>query len=199
MLVGAVESEPEWQVEQLIKDAEDIGGTEEERLQAGIKKDIIDKPLPRETEADRTGDMRSLDRALSRTLYLLVQTPDGQWRLPAAPIQPGESLSRAAERIMVQSCGPNMNTWVVGNAPVGHYNKIYKTPQVISTDDSENSLERLGEKTFFMKVRIMAGQADLKKNAFGLKDFKWLAKEEVEREVGAGKYWNAVRNMLAER
>ncbi|MCJ1357219.1 MAG: 39S ribosomal protein L46, mitochondrial [Icmadophila ericetorum] len=205
VLVGAMESEPEWQVERLVKDAEDVGGSlegEEGNAAAaatGTKKGVVEKPLPRETEADRTGDMQSLNRALARTLYLVVQGPDGKWCFPSAPLTPGESLSRAAERIMVQSCGPNMNTWVVGNAPVGHYSKLYKTPQTITTDEKRGPFERLGEKTFFMKVRMMAGQANLSGNLFGLQDFKWLAKEEVEREVGAGKYWNAVRNMLAER
>lgn len=87
-----------------------------------------------------------------------------------------------------------MNTWIVGHAPVGHY--VYSFPS--SVVDPETKLETLGEKTFFMKARIMAGQADLTKNKYGLKDFKWLAKEELESEVEAG-YWKAVKNMLVDR
>lgn len=86
-----------------------------------------------------------------------------------------------------------MNTWVVGNVPIGHHQedflKAVKTP---------SGLNELGLKTFFMKARIMAGQANLKDNAFGFTDFKWLTKEEIHSEVKGG-YWSSIKNMLAER
>ncbi len=84
-----------------------------------------------------------------------------------------------------------MNTWIVGHVPIGHH-----TVKPRYTPSSE--LEKPGEKTFFMKGRIMAGQADLKGNLFGLSDFKWLTKQEVEKHV-ADKYWSYVKNMLADR
>ena len=86
-------------------------------------------------------------------------------------------------------------------------------PTSSSTQDTTSSITRkvatlqsdkapaatlLGEKTFFMKARIMAGQADLKDNKFGLVDFKWLAKEEI-RGVLDPREWNAVKNCLYER
>ena len=86
-----------------------------------------------------------------------------------------------------------MNTWVVGNVPIGHYHFDYPKPHLI-----EGGVKELGEKTFFMKARIMAGQADLQKNELGLVDFKWLAKEEIEKTVSP-KYWKSLRNMLAEQ
>jgi large subunit ribosomal protein L46 len=86
-----------------------------------------------------------------------------------------------------------MNTWVVGNAPIGHHQQNY-----VEAAKKEGSLTEVGAKTFFMKARIMAGQADLKNNKFGLTDFKWLAKEEIRNEVGS-KYWKSVKDMLAER
>ena len=87
-----------------------------------------------------------------------------------------------------------MNTWVVGNVPIGHQNVKY--PQGLV--DQEKGIEQLGEKLFFMKARIMAGQANLTDNKLGLEDFKWLAKDEIQKAVSP-QYWNAVRNMLAER
>ena len=54
------------------------------------------------------------------------------------------------------------------------------------------------EKTFFMKGRIMAGQADITANELGVEDFKWLAKEEVQKEVSP-QYWANVKNMLVEQ
>lgn len=81
-----------------------------------------------------------------------------------------------------------MNTWIVGNHPAGFYQ--WNTPKKRASE--------LGEKTFFMKGRIMAGQANLEKNSLGLKDFKWLAKEEIEKLV-LDRYWAGVQNMLPER
>jgi large subunit ribosomal protein L46 len=85
-----------------------------------------------------------------------------------------------------------MNTWIVGHVPIGHH--IAKPVYSKTTHE----LEQSGAKTFFMKGRIMAGQADLKGNLFGLEDFKWLTKQEVEKHV-ANKYWSYVKNMLADR
>lgn len=104
------------------------------------------------------------------------------------------SLVQAAERLLVQAAGINMNTWIVGHAPVGHHNLKYARPPV----RDERKAELLGEKTFFMKARIMGGQANLKDNKLGLADFKWLAKEELQKEVHP-QFWHAVKNMLAER
>ena len=85
-----------------------------------------------------------------------------------------------------------MNTWVVGNAPIGHY-QYDLLPQLREQTQNPNEL---GFKTFFMKARIMAGQANL--TGTDLVDFKWLAKEEVQKAVET-RYWRAIRNMLAER
>ncbi len=87
-----------------------------------------------------------------------------------------------------------MNTWVVGNVPIGHQNH---GPRRV-TFESDGKVEQLEQKTFFMKARIMAGQANLTDNKLGLADFKWLAKDEIEKAVTPG-YWKAIRNMLAER
>lgn len=95
---------------------------------------------------------------------------------------------------MVQSGGINMNTWVVGNHPVGHYQ--FDFPKTITNADK--GVVELGEKVFFMKARIMAGQANLAENQYGLADFKWLAKEEIEPVV-TPRYWSAVQDMLTAR
>ncbi len=97
-----------------------------------------------------------------------------------------------------------MFTWFVGNHPVGHH--VYKTrnPARITRSDSSSPTPAdpqptAGEKTFFMKGRIAKGQADVQEgNAMGVEDFKWLSKEEIQREVGA-QYWASVRNMLVDQ
>ena len=88
-----------------------------------------------------------------------------------------------------------MNTWIIGHVPIGHH--ILK-PRYTYSPDSTPSLAKQGEKTFFMKARILAGQADLKDNLFGLSEFKWLTKEEVGKHV-ASRYFSWVKNMMADR
>ena len=101
---------------------------------------------------------------------------------------------QAAERIIVQTGGVNMNTWVVGNMPVGH--QVHNYCQAIA--DKSKKIEIRGEKTFFMKARIMAGQANLEDNKFGLEEFQWLDKEEIQKMLHP-RDWNSVKNLMPER
>ncbi|KAL2819250.1 ribonuclease H-like domain-containing protein [Aspergillus granulosus] len=191
LLVGAPESEPEHLVEALISDAE---STANNTSQDTSKKEEIPRPHPRVTEADRKGDFQSLNRALQRTLYLLVQAKEGYWKLPSSPIVAEETLRLAAERTLAESAGVNMNTFMVGYHPVGHH--VYNA--IKPKTDETTGATIAGEKTFFMKSRIMAGQADLSNNVQNLKDFKWLAKEEIAKYVRP-QYYASIKNMLAER
>lgn len=87
-----------------------------------------------------------------------------------------------------------MNTWFVGFHPIGHYSYRFKTPK---PDPASKELIA-GEKTFFIKSRIMAGQADLQANTLDIADFKWLAKEEIQKFV-LPQYYSSIKNMLADR
>jgi large subunit ribosomal protein L46 len=99
-----------------------------------------------------------------------------------------------------------MNTWVVGNHPIGHYIDRFAKPvlkkilpnRLVSAESSEKEQLEFGEKLFFMKVRILSGQLDLKLNELGDSEFEWLVKEEIEERVPK-KYWMAVRHMLTPR
>ncbi|RAL14819.1 mitochondrial 54S ribosomal mL46 domain-containing protein [Aspergillus homomorphus CBS 101889] len=185
LLVGAVESDPAHQVEMLVRDAE---ATVNATSQDTSKKEEVARPMPRVTEADEKGDDKSLNRALQRTLYLLVQSKEGYWKFPSSPVETEETIKQAAERTLAQSAGVNMNTWFVGYHPVGHY--VYNVRKPTS--------DHLGEKTFFMKSRIFTGQADLSGNTDNLTDFKWLAKDEISKYVRP-QYYASIKNMLAER
>ena len=214
LLVGDKVSEPEEQLERLLKDAE-VEVTERDIEGGGevVKKEQVERPMPRVTEADKAGDMKSLNRALQKTLYLVVKGREGQWVFPSAELERQESLHtvschhlaiarawdakcelQGAERIIVQTGGLNMNTWVVGNIPIGH--QIYNYAQGIV--DKKRGLVLRGEKIFFMKARILAGQANLEDNKFELEDFQWLAKEEIQKAFNP-RNWNAVKNVLPER
>ncbi|KAI9678938.1 MAG: 54S ribosomal protein L17 mitochondrial [Trizodia sp. TS-e1964] len=194
LLVGAKESEPEYQIQALLKDSipSKVEGPDHVNVQQSEEE--FEAPMPRVTEADKSGDQRSLNRLLQKTLYLLVRGKEGRWNFPHDALVGNENLHDAAERILVQTGGLNMNTWVIGRVPIGSYNFKFPNPRLIG----EKKLEELGEKTFFIKARIMAGQADLAENALGLQEFKWLSKEEIEQVV-TPRYFKAVRSMLADR
>ena len=86
-------SEPEEQLEQLVKDAE--VQVKEKNVQGEgevIKKEELERPMPRITDADRQGDLKSLNRRLERTLYLLVNSGKGGWTWPSSELEKRESL-----------------------------------------------------------------------------------------------------------
>ena len=57
------------------------------------KKHEVERPYPRVTEADKNGDVRSLNRLLQRTLYLLVKSEkNGRWGFPSSFLMGKESL-----------------------------------------------------------------------------------------------------------
>ncbi|KAM5446494.1 hypothetical protein MaudCBS49596_006606 [Microsporum audouinii] len=191
LLVGATESEPQNQVEALVRDAEGFSASESD---GDAIHEEVPKPLPRITEADKSGDEKSLDRAMQRTLYLLVKVKQGYWKFPSVTLNVKENVRAGAERSLIQSVGPNMNTWTVGYHPISHYVQNFTKPII----DPATGVELKGEKTFFLKGRILAGQADVTDNLHDVVDFKWLSKEEVEKHVMLP-YWSAVKNALAER
>ncbi|KAJ5785391.1 uncharacterized protein N7503_010603 [Penicillium pulvis] len=191
LLLGAQESEPEHLVEKLVQDAE---STANATSQDTSKKEEIPRPHSRVTEADKKGDYKSLNRLLSRTLYLLVQSKEGYWKFPSSPVEAEETIRQAAERTLAQSAGVNMNTWMVGFHPAGHHVYNNRKPHI----DEANGVANYGEKTFFLKSRIMAGQADLSNSLQKLQDFKWVSKDEISQFV-TQKYYSSIKNMLADR
>jgi large subunit ribosomal protein L46 len=95
--VGAVVSEQENQMQELLRDEENTfkGEQIEIEVEEAVREEekAALRPRPRVTEADRAGDVKSLNRMLQRTLYLLV-LKDGQWRFPAAPLEGKENLKK---------------------------------------------------------------------------------------------------------
>lgn len=78
--------------------------------------------------------------------------------------------------------------------PVGHYE--YDFPKAVPRPDKQRV--EVGEKIFYLKGRIMGGQANLSSNQLGLQEFRWLAKEEIQALV-TPRFWSMTQDMLAER
>lgn len=98
-----------------------------------------------------------------------------------------------------------MNTWQVARHPVGFYNSEFATSDASEDNGSEKQVasvhdtsESAGEKTFFIKTRIFAGQADVAQENRIWVDFAWLSKEEIQERVHE-KYYSRIKNMLAEQ
>ncbi|KAK3340996.1 39S mitochondrial ribosomal protein L46-domain-containing protein [Neurospora tetraspora] len=201
VLVGSHTSSREQMVEKLIADAEMRVSEDGEEIPAEDRVPV-EKPMPRRTEADEKGDVKRLDRALDKTLYLVVKKKvenveggaekKAQWMFPTGVVPTDEGLHETAARILAESAGVNMNTWIVGRVPVAHH----VVRPVFGQKDG--ALLKKGEKIFFLKGRIMAGQADLTDNLHDLVDFKWLTQEEL-RSTLAEEYFQSVKGMFAER
>ncbi|UNI14290.1 hypothetical protein JDV02_000934 [Purpureocillium takamizusanense] len=89
--VGDELSSQESLLNSLLKDAETRVSDDAEVI---APEDVVpvERPAERETEADRTGDVRRLDRKLDRTLYLVVKGEDGAWGFPADVVPKDENL-----------------------------------------------------------------------------------------------------------
>lgn len=105
-------SEPEEQVERLLKDAEvEVKERDVQGEGKVVKKEEVERPMPRVTEADKAGDMKSLNRALQKTLYLVVNRGKGQWGFPSAELARQESLHTVSRSRFAacRACNANMN------------------------------------------------------------------------------------------
>ncbi|KAM4054668.1 mitochondrial ribosomal protein [Hirsutella rhossiliensis] len=189
LAVGDELSTQESLLNSLLKDAETRVSDDAEII-APADVVPVERPMERETEADKKGDVRRLDRKLDRTLHLVVKGKDG-WGFPADVMSEDENLHKTAQRVLDQAAGVNMNTWIVGRVPVAHV----VTHPVLNAD---GSVQTRGCKTFFLKARIMAGQANIDGNPLGYTDFQWLTTEELEEEL-APRYLRGVRNMMSIR
>ncbi len=113
-------SEPEEQVERLLKDAEvEVKERDVQGEGKVVKKEEVERPMPRVTEADRAGDMKSLNRALQKTLYLVVNRGKGQWGFPSAELARQESLHTVSRSRFAagRACNANMNPCRVRREP----------------------------------------------------------------------------------
>ncbi|KAG0370669.1 39S mitochondrial ribosomal protein L46-domain-containing protein [Gamsiella multidivaricata] len=163
--------------------------TEEDRVAAMETKIEFNA---RVTEADRNNDIKSLERALQRTLYLIVKKPRDQhaWQFPQGGVRVCENLQEAAGRELQEECGGNMDLWFVGRVPIGHY--MY-SPPVGSMPESSANVK--GIKVFFMKAHIFAGQVQVDNKE--IVDFAWVTKQEMKDYVSS-EYYEAVKDMLSD-
>lgn len=96
LLVGSTLSDEERIREILLKDAENR--VTEDGEEADPDEVVpVERPMDRITEADKTNDIRRLDRKLDRTLHLVVQGSDGKWQFPSEDVPTDEHLHQVCQ------------------------------------------------------------------------------------------------------
>jgi large subunit ribosomal protein L46 len=132
-------------------------------------------PAPRETEADKSGDVRTLDRRLKDRIFLTVQDgEDSKWGLPTIVPKKDETLLDAAKRVVKDKVGGQlMDLYCASNAPVAVNFKVFT--------EEERKDGFFGVKTFFMRVQHDEG--NVSKKDMQVKDFAWLDRSEVVARV----------------
>lgn len=153
---------------------------------------------PRTTPADDIGDVRSLDRAYTQRLALLVRDArSGEWGLPEGARLPGEPMVQAAQRCLREAWGddPALDLWYVGRAPVGHVLRVH-TPEVQAATGT------YGAKVFVYRAELIAGRFRLPPAVPGgaagarFSDFAWLSRDEAEG-VLARPLWKYLHQVMA--
>ncbi|KAL0464852.1 UNVERIFIED_CONTAM: 54S ribosomal protein L17, mitochondrial [Sesamum latifolium] len=128
-------------------------------------------PAPRITEADKSDDKRSLQRALDRRLYLLLfGTANGSkepvWHFPEKVYESEQTLRECAESALKSVIGDLSHTYFVGNAPMGH----------MIVPPSNNDQVNASLKRFFFKSQVIATN---KFNIGRCEDYVWVTKDEL--------------------
>lgn len=90
-----------------------------------------------------------------------------------------------------------MNTWMVGRAPVAyeHREPVYTGGR--EGEEGERRIKTYGRDVFYLRARIMAGQADLADNKLGITDFKWLTKDELAGTLSQQTLHSVMKSMPA--
>lgn len=128
--------------------------------------------VPRQTQADLTNEVRAVNRALDRHLYLFLHSSNqgGRWDFPTIDWQEGETMRATAERAMEEYVGKGVHAVVQGNAPVGHLVERF--------DEAESQKTGLkGRKVFYYRAVYVNGQDILAPQ--DITDYAWLTREEI--------------------
>lgn len=150
------------------KQAEDGSEIVDEDTVDAMSRKII--PNSRITKADESKDLTSLERKLSRSLYLVISKDGKKWELP--------NFSLTEDLIPLHKVAED-GIFNLGGEELNYYNVSSKPCHVITKGNENN---------FFIKSHIVSGQfksSDVK--------FMWLAKEELSEYLDQ---FNEIQHLL---
>lgn len=133
------------------------------------------EPAPRITPDDTAMNMKSLNRALDKKLYLIVKSKDGQWHFPRLEHQAGETMRQTVDRVAA-TVAPKEEVFVLGNTPSGHF--------PIPEGDSVAGAKP-GDALFYYRANYLANTFSLPA-AVGAADYAWATNEEVWSKYFSG-------------
>eukprot|EP00210_Caulerpa_lentillifera_P001088 g1049.t1 len=141
------------------------------------------QPNPRTTQADKTGDVKSLMRLLDRYLYFVVKSRTGIWSFPSTLNNEGETIRQTGERALTE-CVVASDVFFIANWPIAHHK--------VENEGVDSRLE------FYMKAQILSGKLELKPDS-GYTDYVWISKSEMGDYFTDNKLEELMRKALRER
>lgn len=160
-----------------------IPKSEEDENMSDFNRAVV--PNSRTTKADESKDTKSLERALHRSLYLLVKE-NGSWKLPSFAVKESSNLHRAAESGLRALGGEQINTWTVSRCPAAILR--YQNGKLVAPQTQAEGLER----EFVIKSRILSGLFAPQQGT----EYAWLTRDEIEEKVGA-EYFQATEFLFS--
>jgi large subunit ribosomal protein L46 len=136
-------------------------------------------PAPRETEADKNGDIQTLNRRLKTRVYLSVRRNDDKgWHLPTVSLKESENFLEGATRAVKLVAGEDLVLRCFSNCPMGVHVFEY------SDEEKEKNSAFFGEKTFFLRVQYESGDVSMEKMD-KMNDWGWLTRDEMVEKITA--------------
>lgn len=142
---------------------------------------------PRVTEADEKGIKTTLERKLDKNLVLLVEHKLGNscfWIPPQGIRKDGETMRQAAERVLQDVCGKDLDVQFYGNAPIGFYKYMY--PKDVQKNGT------CGAKIFYFLAKYKKGSI-----SNGVQ-YQWLDREELQDTLPKSLYKSVSQFLIPE-
>jgi len=142
-------------------------------------------PMPRETPADASGFLQTLDRKLKTRVYLTIRHNDTDgWIVPTLDLnevdsgnaKKDETIVECAKRAVKLYCGGDFNVKYIGNAPMG---VTMATNEELGVEDSA----AFGVKTFYLRIQYDEGKIDEERLGKNVEDWGWLDRDEMTERV----------------
>jgi len=147
-------------------------------------------PSPRITDADKSGDVRTLNRRLDTRTYLAIRDNDNSgWCLPSVLLETGkgdggdkkeevggETILEGAKRAVSSVAGTRLKLLCLSNCPAA--------AEIIPYDEQKrDEVKAFGEKLFYMKVQYESGDIVEERMGRTTQDWGWLTRQEMTERV----------------
>jgi hypothetical protein len=156
-------------------------------------------PMPRITEDDINKNMRSLNRALDRRLYLIVKGEyDGEWQFLRGVWDGDDSeclstVAHDAATAMMREhpdCDYRLQLHTYHHAPAGAY---YRELPL----ETQKELGVFGAKQFFYHTYLLDGAPEVQMLKFNFSDYAWVDRHEMKDYLEPD-YYAYVKDMLVD-